>query len=134
MKNKYIIKTRKKLDVLDNSLLAVIKKRTKLVDKILKQKTSKNQVVDKKRIRIVLSNIKRKAKKRGIDSELAKNIWKGMIQSYINYEFKKFKKKKNKLFTVCGNFFSIKISCFLVEGLYFFNFNLTFAFSLGFFT
>ena len=75
MKNKYIIKTRKKLDVLDNSLLAVIKKRTKLVDKILKQKTSKNQVVDKKRIRIVLSNIKRKAKKRGIDSELAKNIW-----------------------------------------------------------
>ena len=94
MKNKYIIKTRKKLDVLDNSLLAVIQKRTKLVDKILKQKTSKNQVVDKKRIRIVLSNIKRKAKKRGIDSELAKNIWKGMIQSYINYEFKKFKKKK----------------------------------------
>ena len=131
MKNKYIIKTRKKLDVLDNSLLAVIKKRTKLVDKILKQKTSKNQVVDKKRIRIVLSNIKRKAKKRGIDSELAKNIWKGMIQSYINYEFKKFKKKKKINYLLCGGNFFFNKNFVFSRGriILFFNFNLTFAFS-----
>ena len=36
MINKNILKIRKKLDILDNKLLQIIQKRTKLVDSVLK--------------------------------------------------------------------------------------------------
>ena len=39
------------------------------------------------------------------------------------------KKKLNNYLLCGGNFFSTKISCFLVTGLYFLAFSLTFAFS-----
>tara|TARA_Y100000590_G_scaffold234466_1_gene264033 strand:+ start:7592 stop:7876 length:285 start_codon:yes stop_codon:yes gene_type:complete len=94
MKNNNITKIRKKLDILDNKLLSIIKKRTKLVDQVLKEKTSKNQVVDRARIKVILKNIRKKSSKKKIDTTLTKNIWKSMIQSYIDYEFRKFKKKK----------------------------------------
>ena len=94
MKNNNITKIRKKLDTLDNRLLSIIKKRTKLVDQVLKEKTSKNQVVDRARIKVILKNIRKKSSKKKIDTTLTKNIWKSMIQSYIDYEFRKFKKKK----------------------------------------
>ena len=57
-KNKNIIKIRKKLDALDNRLLNLIKKRTYLVNKVLLNKSSKNQIIDNKRIKIILKNIK----------------------------------------------------------------------------
>ena len=60
-KNKNILKIRKKLDLLDNKLLNLIKKRTVLVKTILSNKSSKNQIVDKKRIKVILKNIKRKS-------------------------------------------------------------------------
>ena len=54
MVNINIIKIRKKLDKLDNSLLNIIKKRTKLVDLVIKNKKFKKDIVDKKRIEIIL--------------------------------------------------------------------------------
>ncbi len=92
-KNKNILKIRKKLDLLDNNLLNLIKKRTVLVKTILNNKSSKNQIVDKKRIKIILKNIKRKSLKRKIDTKLTEMIWKGMIKGYINFEYRNFKKK-----------------------------------------
>ncbi len=92
-KNKNILKIRKKLDLLDNNLLNLIKKRTVLVKTILSNKSSKNQIVDKKRIKIILKNIKRKSLKRKIDTKLTEMIWKGMIKGYINFEYRNFKKK-----------------------------------------
>ena len=88
-----IIKIRRKLDLLDNKVLIIIKKRTKLVEKILKNKSSKKQIVDKKRIKVILKNIKRKSINKKIDAKLTQMIWKGMINGYINYEYRKFKKK-----------------------------------------
>ena len=41
MVNKNIIKIRKELDKLDNDLLNIIKKRTKLVDLVIKKKNIK---------------------------------------------------------------------------------------------
>jgi len=92
-KNKTVIKVRKKLDSLDNKLLDIIKIRTKLVDKILQNKTSKKQIVDKKRIKVILKNIKRKSINKQIDVKLTRMIWSGMIKSYINFERRKFRKK-----------------------------------------
>ena len=65
MKNKNIIKIRKKLDKLDDKLLIIFKKRTLLVNKILSSKTYKNQIIDRKRIKIILKRNKKLYKKRG---------------------------------------------------------------------
>ena len=84
---------RKKLDKLDNQLLSLIKIRTGLVNNVIKLKQHKKEIVDKKRIRIILSKIKQKSIKLNIDPKITYRIWKNMIWSYINYEKKNFKKK-----------------------------------------
>ena len=93
MINKNIIKIRKDLDKLDNKLLAILKKRTKLVDLVLKNKMYKKDIVDKKRIAIIIKNISKKSKKMKIDPKIAKRIWMSMIKAFIDYEFRNFKKK-----------------------------------------
>tara|TARA_A100001011_G_scaffold187780_1_gene196322 strand:+ start:92 stop:382 length:291 start_codon:yes stop_codon:yes gene_type:complete len=92
-KNKKIRKIRKKLDILDNKLLNIIKIRTTLVHKILMNKKTKNQIIDRKRINKILKNIRKKSIKKKIDTELTKRIWGNMIKAYINFEYRKFKKK-----------------------------------------
>ena len=94
MKNNNIIKLRKKIDLLDNKFLNLIKKRSVLIGKILKQKTSKNQIIDRKRIKAILKDIKKKSLIKKIDRNLTERIWKAIIRESINYEFKNFKKKK----------------------------------------
>ena len=93
MKNNKINIIRKKLDKVDLSMLALIKKRSFLVNKILDQKEYKNQIIDKKRIRVILKKIKIESEKKNIDSKITNAIWKSMIRAFINYEFKNFKKK-----------------------------------------
>jgi chorismate mutase len=91
MVNKNILKIRKELDKLDNKLLDIIKKRTKLVDLVIKNKKFKKDIIDKKRISIILKNIKKKSKLRKIDANVTQKIWKSMIKAFIDYEFKNFK-------------------------------------------
>ena len=93
MINKNILKIRKELDKLDNKLLDIIKKRSKLVDLVIKNKKFKKEIVDKKRIFIILKNIKKKSKKRRIDPKITDKIWRSMIKAFIEYEFRNFKKK-----------------------------------------
>ncbi len=93
MKKKNIIQIRKKLDKLDNKFLNLIKKRTSLVDKVLENKKFKNEIIDRKRIRIILKTIKKKSKKMNIDSKVTNKIWNSMIKAYIDYEFRNFKRK-----------------------------------------
>ena len=93
MVNKNIIKLRKKLDILDNSFLRLIKKRTYLVKQVLKNKRFKKDIVDKKRISIILKKISSKSKKNGIDPKITVKIWTAMIKAYIDYEFRNFKNK-----------------------------------------
>ena len=93
MVNKNILKIRKDLDILDNSLLEIIKKRTKLVDLVIKNKKFKKDIVDNKRITTILKNVYKKSKKRKIDPLITKKIWKSMISAFIDYEYRNFKKK-----------------------------------------
>ena len=94
LKKEKLAKIRKDLDKLDNSLIKIIKKRTNLVKKVLALKERKNQIVDKKRIELILKNIKRKSIKHKIDPKITKKIWKNMIYAYIDFERRNFKKKK----------------------------------------
>ena len=84
---------RKKLDLLDNKLIKLIKIRTNIVREVLKLKTYKHESVDKKRISLILKNIKKKSIKNKIDPKITNRIWKNMIMSYIDYERRNFKKK-----------------------------------------
>ena len=93
MINKEILIVRKKLDKLDNNLLKIIKKRTKLVDIVIKNKKFKKEIIDKKRIRVILRSIAKKSKLKKIDPKISNKIWKSMIRAFIDYEFRKFKKK-----------------------------------------
>ncbi len=87
-----IKKIRIKLDKLDSKLLLIIKSRTNLVNQIVKLKKSKNEIVDKKRIDLILKRIKKKSIKLKIDPSITQSIWKEMIRSFIRYEYKNFKK------------------------------------------
>jgi len=93
MNNLKIKKVRRKLDRLDEKLLLVIKKRTNLVDEIIKLKKNKKEIVDKKRINFILKKIKNKSIELKIDPIITVSIWKEMIKVFIKYEYKKFKKK-----------------------------------------
>ena len=84
---------RKKLDILDNKLINLIKIRKNLVDEVIKQKRFKKEIIDKKRIKIILNRIKKKSIIIGIYPKITNRIWKNMIWSFIDYEKKVFKKK-----------------------------------------
>jgi chorismate mutase len=90
---KKLEKIRKKLDRLDNEFLRLIKIRTDLVNKVVKLKEFKGEIVDTKRIKKILFNIRRKSLKKKIDSTVTNKIWKNMILTYINHQRKNFKKK-----------------------------------------
>ena len=93
MANKNIIKIRKNLDKLDDKFLNLIKIRTKYVNQVLKNKKYKKDIVDKKRIKVILKNISFKSKRKKIDPIITNKIWKSMIKAYIDYEYRKFKKR-----------------------------------------
>mgnify|MGYP006155301187 FL=1 len=82
-----------KLDKLDNKLLILIKRRTALVNEVIKLKQYKKEIVDKKRIRFILNKIKKKTIKLNVDPKITNRIWKNMIWSYIDYEKRNFKRK-----------------------------------------
>ena len=93
LKKNKLNKIRFKLDKLDNSLLKIIKKRTVLVKKVLALKEKKNQIIDQKRIKFILNNIRKKSLKNKIDPKITQKIWKNMIFAYIDFERRNFKKK-----------------------------------------
>ena len=93
IKRKKLSKIRFELDKLDNSLIKIIKKRTNLVKKVLALKEKKNQIIDQKRIKTILKNIKKKSLQNNIDPKITQKIWKNMIFAYIDFEKRNFKKK-----------------------------------------
>jgi len=93
LKRKKLNKIRSKLDKLDNSLIKIIKERTYLVNQVLKLKDKKKEIIDNKRIKIILKNIRKKSIINKIDPKITNRIWKNMIWSYIDYEKRNFKKK-----------------------------------------
>ena len=94
LKKQKLSKIRKELDKLDDTLIKIIKKRTNLVKKVLAIKEKKNQIIDQKRINLILKNIKKKSIKNKIDPKITNKIWRNMIYAYIDFERRNFNKKK----------------------------------------
>ena len=93
MDRKKLIKARKNIDKVDNKIFNLLKKRTKIVDHMLSLKKQKSQIVDRKRINVILKNLKNRSIKNGIDPKITIRIWKSMIWSYVDYQRKNFKRK-----------------------------------------
>ena len=93
MEKKKLEIARNEIDLLDISILNLIKKRTKIVKYMLSLKQFKNQIVDQKRINVILKNIRKKSVQHGVDPKVTSRIWKTMIWSFVNYQRRNFKKK-----------------------------------------
>ena len=90
---KKLLILRRKLDIVDNKLLNLLKIRSRYVKNVLSLKEFKKEIIDKKRIKIILKNVKIKSIKKGIDPKISHRIWKNMIYAFIEYEYRNFKKK-----------------------------------------
>ena len=84
---------RKKIDQVDDKLLPLMVKRSKLVEKALSLKKRKTEIVDKKRIDEISKKIVKKSLELGGNSKLLKSIWLSIIKNFIDYENREFKKK-----------------------------------------
>ena len=82
-----------KLDRLDTVLLKLLKKRSNLVNDVLKVKIHKKEIIDQKRINFILKKIEKKSIQLKIDPKITNRIWKNMIWSFIDYEKRNFRKK-----------------------------------------
>ena len=92
-KQKKLNYLRKQLDNLDDSFIKLVRKRTNIVKQVLILKDYKYQIIDRKRIKIILNRIKKKSIKNGIEPKITNRIWKNMNWTYIEFEKKNFKKK-----------------------------------------
>ena len=90
---KKLLILRKKLDKIDDKLLNIIKIRSNYVKEVLSLKEFKREIIDRKRIKLILRTIQRKSIKKGIDTNISKRIWKNMIYAFIEYEYRNFKKR-----------------------------------------
>ena len=84
---------RNKIDQLDKDIFNLIKKRTRIVKYMLSLKKQKKDIVDHKRINIILKKIRSQSIRNKMDPKITNRIWKSMIWSYVEYQRKNFKKK-----------------------------------------
>ena len=84
---------RQKIDQVDDKLLPLMVRRSKLVEKALSLKKRQTEIVDKKRINEISKKIVKKSSELGGNSKLLKTIWLSIIQNFIDYEKHEFKKK-----------------------------------------
>jgi len=93
-KNQEIESVRLLIDKLDNKMIPLMIKRSKLVEKALSLKSKKSEIVDRNRINQILKRIESITIKMKADPKLLKSIWMSMISNFIEYEKKEFKKNK----------------------------------------
>ena len=91
---KSLHEVRKSIDNVDTRLVKLIAEREFYVKEALKFKISKKQIIDKKRINIVLKRIKNLSKKYKGSRLIVERIWKLMIKNFIILENKLFKTPK----------------------------------------
>ena len=86
-------KVRSEIDKLDDKILPLMVKRSQLVENALELKKLRSQIRDPKRIKIILDKIEKNSERYDVNKKLLRQIWKSMIECYIEYENKIFKKR-----------------------------------------
>jgi len=93
MNKKKLKKARREIDKIDNSIFKLVKKRFIIVKYMLSLKSFKSDIIDHKRINVILKNIRRKSTQNKVDISVTKKIWNAMIWAFVDYQRKNFKKK-----------------------------------------
>ena len=93
MNKKKLKIARRKIDQVDGKIFNLIKKRTQIVKYMLSLKKYRNQIVDHKRINIILKNVRNKSIKDGIDPKITRRIWTSIIWGFVEFQRKNFRKK-----------------------------------------
>jgi len=93
MSKKKLKIARNKVDLLDQKIFSLIKKRTHIVKYMLSLKKFKKEIVDHKRNNEIFKKIRNKSIRNSIDPKITKKIWKAMIWGYIDFQRRNFKKK-----------------------------------------
>ena len=93
MSNKKLKIARNKIDKIDKLIFNLIKKRSNVVKYMLSLKKYKNEIIDRKRISLILRKIKKKSIENKVDPRVTNRIWKSMIWSYVDYQKRNCKKK-----------------------------------------
>ncbi len=98
MKKKFksIEEVRVQIDKIDEDILNLIFKRQDLVIEAVKHKT-KEQIIDEVRIEYIISKLRKKSQLKSISPELIENIWRLMINNFIEFEKENFDKIHKKL-------------------------------------
>ena len=86
-------KVRFEIDKLDDKILPLMVKRSQLVENALELKKLKSQIRDPNRINIILDKIEKNSERYDVNKKLLRSIWKSMIECYIDYENRIFKRK-----------------------------------------
>ena len=86
-------KVRFEIDSLDDKILPLMIKRSQLVENALELKKLKSQIRDPRRIKVILDKIEKNSERYDVNKKLLRQIWKSMIECYIEYENKIFKKR-----------------------------------------
>ena len=86
-------RVRSEIDKLDDKILPLMVKRSQLVENALELKKLKSQIRDPKRIKVILDKIEKNSERYDVNKKLLRQIWKSMIECYIDYENKIFKKR-----------------------------------------
>ena len=86
-------KVRSEIDKLDDKILPLMVMRSQLVENALELKKLKSQIRDPKRIKVILDKIEKNSERYDVNKKLLRSIWKSMIECYIDYENKIFKKR-----------------------------------------
>jgi len=97
MKKKFknLNEVRKSIDNIDTRLVKLIAEREFYARQAVKFKTNKKQIIDRKRINIVLKRINSLSKKYKVNSLTVERIWKLMIKDFIILENRLFRKPKD---------------------------------------
>ncbi len=93
MNKKKLNLARKQIDIIDKKIFYLIKKRTSIVKLMLKLKIYKKEIVDHKRIKEIIKNIRINSIKNKIDPKITTRIWKSIIWAYVGFQRRNFKKK-----------------------------------------
>ena len=91
-----IEEVRKNINQIDEEIVKLVAKRGHFVKQAAKFKKDTADVKAPKRVEEVISKVKNLAKTVGANEEVVENVYRTMIDSFINAEMKEFEHLKNK--------------------------------------
>ena len=90
-------KIRHEIDRIDSDIIELLSKRSNLMKEAGKNKKSKHEVRDMDRVDKVIMRIKLKAEKTGLDPKIAENIYRNIINCFIQKRMKEYREYNYEL-------------------------------------